>query len=396
MTETKKRFRNLIIAVLAALFSMTFTSCSVFAAIGGFFWGLIKGVFWIAVVLASLVLWIVHIFYDRTGKKMMKHHYHKSVTQLDRDITFVFDGFATQALWISIFSLFIFLFSFSMLFKAIPVWLLVIVTLVQCGVIIGKWKKIKTRPGYIWLSSTFIFTVVFHIFGLTEFTITFNNLGFIPEFIRNIFGISADTPFEFTTNLLIVIIVSGALALIPANIINIPLKAQARKEEKEEKRRQREQERAQREKEERFINLPPGEKIAVIDAEEQEKFREIKKALTAARKEFNEHRRENNNKSPEALLTELGSLTARAKEIAKITGMHKAASGAMALGWVASYFAAGYRAAVCEALLEDAKYTANRRKAEVYAGNLKEIWEELTKKQKERKITSVAETLKIG
>jgi hypothetical protein len=408
MIKEKKYFKSFIIVIMAALFSMTFTSCSVFDAIGDFFWGLIKGIFWIAATLATLTLWIAYIVYDRTGKKEKRRRFDKGVSLGERDTIEFFDLLATGAIWISLFSLFGFLFSFSMLFKGLPRWLLVIVTLVQCGVIIGKWKNLKTKsfyPFYIWLSSTFIFMAVFHIFGLTEFTITFDNLAFIPEFIRNIFSISADMPFEFTTNFLIALVASGLLALIPANIVNIPLKAQARKKaevrrqkEEEEERKHREQEQKQHEKEERFRNLPPGEKIAVIDSEEQEKFKEIRKTLTAAKKEYNKHRAENQNKSPEEYMHDYinGSLTAQAIEISKITGMHKAASGAMALSWVASYFAAGYRAAVCEAILEDAKYTANRRKAEVYAGNLKEIYEKLTAKQKKRQITSAAETLKIG
>jgi hypothetical protein len=383
--EAKKCFKTFIMVIMAALFSMTFTSCSVFAAIGGFFWGLIKGIFWITAILATFILWIVffiRVVEDEPNKKARRR-------RSDEDVPWV---------WISIFFLFGFLFSVLMFFKGIPIWLLVIVTLVQCGMIIGIWEKIKTKQVYIWLSSTFVFTVIFHIFGLTEFTITFNNLAFIPEFIRNIFNINADTPFEFTTNLLIAIVVSGVLALITANGINMHLKTQTRKEAEIQRQKKEEQEQKQHEKEEQFRNLPLEEKIAVIDSEEQEKFKEIKKALTAAKKEYNEHRTGNNNKSPETLMKEFmnGSLTAQAKEIAKIAGMHKATSEVMALGWVASYFAAGYRAAVCEALLEDAKYTVNRRKAEAYAGNLKEIWEKLTEKLKKRQITSAAETMKIG
>jgi hypothetical protein len=76
--------------------------------------------------------------------------------------------------------------------------------------------------------------------------------------------------------------------------------------------------------------------------------------------------------------------------------MHKASAEVMAVDWVASYFAASYRIAVAEALIEDTKYTANRKKAEEYVAQLKEVWDKLTTKQKKREITSAAETLNIG
>ena len=74
--------KQIFLLLLALLAALLFGSCSAIAhAVGSF----ISGVFWLVLTLASLIVWILYIFYDRTGKKELRRRWDKRGAQVERD-----------------------------------------------------------------------------------------------------------------------------------------------------------------------------------------------------------------------------------------------------------------------------------------------------------------------
>jgi hypothetical protein len=203
--------------------------------------------------------------------------------------------------------------------------------------------------------------------------------------------------FPFTANFWIALAVSGVLALVPAGFAA----RAAGRLKAEEKRKQQEAEAKRREEEERWRNMPLDQRLAVIEQEAQVNLAKRKKELQAAKREYSSLRSQFGGKDPEtAFLEHMGAsgdaFSAKFKDFYSDSGVQDAQFAMMGFQDAAKYAVAGLCAASCEARQEDAKLTANRRKAVEYAGELKEIYAKLTANQKKREITSEAENLKIG
>jgi hypothetical protein len=152
----------------------------------------------------------------------------------------------------------------------------------------------------------------------------------------------------------------------------------------------RREEKAKRlEEEARWKNMSPGQRLAVIERESRTLLEGRKKELSAAKREYSELRSDFGGKDPEKLFWQQmsasdGLFSPKFKDIYSDSGAREAQIAATGVRNIAKYAAAGYCVAVCEARQEDAKLSANRRKAAEYAGALKEIWEKLTAGQKKR------------
>lgn len=368
---------TLRLVFLALLAALLVTSC---AAIAGAVGSFIGGVFWLAMTIASLVLWILYIFYDRTDMKERKRRWEKTVAQNERNIIEFFDLFAHGALWVSLIAMIVFVFSFSRLVHAAPRPLLVIVTLVQAGVMIVKWQTIKIRPFYVWLAAAAMLFFIFRIAGLAGLEL-------------------GDAPFTIGSWMLL--LAAGLLALIPALIVNAPLRAEQKRIEKIERDKKEAAEAAVRAEQERWKNLSLRDKIAELNSASLKKQKENDAALRDAQQQHAQAKANLGKGDPEKLMWEYmreagSALSFQWRDFVSGSGVDEARVYVAGVEEVARFFASRYCVAVCQARQEDERLTVNRKKTIAYAEQLTEIWDKLTEKQKKRKISSAADSLKIG
>ena len=159
-------------------------------------------------------------------------------------------------------------------------------------------------------------------------------------------------------------------------------KKKRQEEEAEAERKRKEAEKKRREEIER--NRPIEEKLAILENKTQKTLKKIADKLQNAQQEYSLIVSEK-GKKPESLYKPYRDYTG---------GVSK--GRVRELEDIAKYYAARCSLSVYRANMESAIYTANRKKAVLFVERLKDIYDKLTAKQKDRKIQDAAKSLQIG
>jgi len=171
------------------------------------------------------------------------------------------------------------------------------------------------------------------------------------------------------------------------------------------KRRLREEEEAERERlrlEEIERSRPIEERLAEVENWALESYKENSAVLKKAEKKYSQSGvsknldkgYENFNKHfYEEGINDFGS---KFSDLWDDSGVYKAQTWVEVMRSFAEDFALRYGVAVARAKLENDIYTANRKRALLYAEKLSEIYERLTARQKQRSIEDAADSLRIG
>ena len=190
-------------------------------------------------------------------------------------------------------------------------------------------------------------------------------------------------------------IVAGALAsfvLISPHVLW--LKAQERRLKKIEQQRKEEEEAERKRLEEIERNRPVEEKLAELESEALEVYKKNSAELKNAKRAFSEIKVDIDKKFEEFIFNPERAIS---KELlGGIPGYSADENHILLLQANVERFATRYRVSTARAKLENDIYTANRKKALLLAERLKDIYDKLTAKQKERKIEDTAQALKIG
>ena len=162
-----------------------------------------------------------------------------------------------------------------------------------------------------------------------------------------------------------------------------------------------EEERKRLEEEEYERNLPIEEKIARLDSMAQKKLQETSAELVQANNQYTQIAATYNGSPPQKMLEEYMNsggnvFKSSLKDAFVSSGVEAAEKRVNTIREITNYYVAAYRVSSNRAKLENDIYTYNRKKALLFAERIKEIYEKLTPKQKERKIDDAAKTLNIG
>jgi uncharacterized membrane protein YhiD involved in acid resistance len=153
-----------------------FVSCkAIIGAIGT----AIGFLFWLALTIAGLIVWLVFLFYDNTGKKVRmrrKKKYFSARRQEEENADVDFDNFfrdlSQGALYLSFFGLWIFVLCLSKLLGFIPRPILLIAVIAQGITLIVKRETTLVRPWYIGLVSFTTLASLLYVFGvMNTFTV---------------------------------------------------------------------------------------------------------------------------------------------------------------------------------------------------------------------------------
>jgi len=395
------------IILLALIFTIMFVSCSAvntaLHAIGRFF----VFVFWLLLAIIGIVVWI-----------WLSYEY------VDGD---EFEG-EDWPLYVGFLAFCVGFFSITRLLGGAPIWLMVIGIAAQITLLIvllvdnSEEIAINNSP-YVWFVSFGIIGSLVYIFGLMNRTLEIQN-------------------YTITLRPIYCIIASGVLALIPACLPLIVNKikldkirriaeAQARKEaacsgdtgnhcivcshshsiddanyywckkfklsvnvsknenivEKNEAERRR--------KEEIERNRPIAEKLAELSSRYAFISRKNKEKINLAEQEFSQLEAQYGKSPVEMYKKYLGNKDAdnvfnsNFKEDLSGKNVNGAKKRYEELAEIVKYYAVWYQVQMANAEFEKKRYNYYRKKAVLFVKRIDEIWDQLTKKQKERKITDV-------
>jgi len=174
---------------------------------------------------------------------------------------------------------------------------------------------------------------------------------------------------------------------------------QARMEAEKKRLRKERAEAKRKQKEEYERNRPVEEKLAELEGQALEVYKKNSAELRKAEKEFSKYKI-NLDKEFEKYINSperYSSFETGFKAIFdSSSGVFDAQMQVMGIQNYVEGFAARYRVSAARAKLENDIYTANKKRAILFTERLKDIYDKLTPKQKERKIEDMVKTLKIG
>jgi hypothetical protein len=178
-------------------------------------------------------------------------------------------------------------------------------------------------------------------------------------------------------------------------------KKAAREKAKAEKEAAKEEKRRKEEEYERSLSFEA--RLEKIENESEAARKENSTSLSAAQRAYSKLHTEHNKRSPEDLQTQYMAdpdaddvFNSKMSDALFSSGVDEARERVEELQTIGRYYAARYSVTIAKAKSENDKYTANRKKAIVFAEQLSEIWEKLTEKQKQRRVDDAAESLHIG
>ncbi|MDR2490049.1 MAG: DUF4670 domain-containing protein [Spirochaetaceae bacterium] len=371
-TEDTEMYRKIFLMFAALLISTLFSSCSFFEAVGhgiaALFFFALKTVLFLGGGVGCAYFIVTYCENEEENKKRKNKA---------GDADHLILGFLCYLAG---------LLGFCLYFASPPAWVLIAGSL--GGLLFFSCPHAAKRPVFVWLATLPVFAVaIFFAASLTGLWDT---------------GIDAGPlPFAIPVNFWTVLIAGALLAGIPAKIAGGKQRALEKIEEEKKRQEEAEKEQARLAEEERWNNLPLPAKIAEIDGQSHKKQKENEKAMADAKKQLSEAKSNIGTGDPEKILWEYirgagSSLSFQWRDFVSGSGVEEAQIYVSGVQDVARFFAARYCVAASEARREDERLTVNRTKAVAYAGHLRDIWDQLTAKQKKRTINSAADSLKIG
>jgi hypothetical protein len=192
------------------------------------------------------------------------------------------------------------------------------------------------------------------------------------------------------------------IGLIPSGVGSIFWNKTKKEEERRAEAEKTAAEAERKRLEEIERNRPFEEKLAILENKAEKALEKNKKELKEARRQYTQLCSENNNISPDELYEQYRQMERgddvfnwKVTDFIFSTGVNAAKERVSDLYDIAKYFAARCNVSVCKSKLENDNYTANRAKAVLFVEHLKEIYEKLTQKQKQRKIENKAKELQV-